>query len=468
MRASAVATLIVSVSVCIGAARAHAQAPEAPAPQPGGLAPQPEPPVPQGSAVFGAADARGLAGRSGRLDLLVHLFGGYDDDVLAQQSSGAPSSQPRLASAAAGLATGVGAAITYTRPGLLFNRPHGKGDFRGWLDSSLRFYPALGSLTGAYHRFGLRLSAPVTRRVTLYGSPRGDYSPRYSFELLSGPPTTDPESPQPSFVTEAGPGPDIDYSVVANNSFRYGVIAGAVIELGTRSSFSVDAGYSKRQSNLADFDLEVRDAGVSLDHQFSRDASLELGYSHVDGTHGTGLSTTAHNIDVGIDYRRPLSRTRRTFLSFNTGSTIAESEVSGRRVQAVGSASLVHYVKRTWTGIAEYRRRLQYVDGFDRPLFGDAITTGFSGLLSRQMELSGRAGYTSGTVGLSASAPRFESYTGSVRLRRALSRQLAGYVEGLFYHYSFDEDAFRPPGLPREFDRVAFRCGLSLWVPLIH
>jgi hypothetical protein len=467
MRASAIATLIVGVSVCVGAAWAHAQAPEAPAPQPGGLVPQPETPAPQGSAVFGAADARGLAERSGRLDLVVQLFGGYDDDVLAQ-SSGAPSSPQRLASAAAGLATGVGAAITYSRPGLLFNRPHGKGDFRGWLDSSLRFYPALGNLTGAYHRFGLRLSAPVTRRVTLYARPRGDYSPRYSFELLSSPLTTGRESPQPSFVTDAGPEPDIDYSVVANNSFRYGVIGGAVIELGTRSTFTVDAGYSKRQSNLANFDMKVRDTGVSFDHQFSREASLELGYSYVDGSHGTGLNTTTHNIDIGIDYRRPLSQTRRTFLSFNTGSAIAESEVSGRRVQAVGSASLVHYVKRTWTGIVEYRRRLQYVDGFDRPLFGDAVITGFNGLLSRQLELSGRAGYTSGTVGLSARAPRFDSYTGSVRLRRALSRKLAGYVEGLFYHYSFDEDSLRPPGLPREFDRVAFRCGLSLWVPLLH
>jgi hypothetical protein len=469
MCASAIATLIVSVSVSVGAARAHAQAPEAQEPPPGGLAPRPQTPAPQGSAIFAAADARGLAERSERLNLLVQLFGGYDDDVLAQQSSGVPpTTQQRLASAAAGLATGVGATITYSQPGLLFNRPQGKGDFRGWLDSSLRYYPALDNLTGAYHRFGLELSAPVTRRVKLYASPRGDYSPRYSFELLSGPATTSAESPQPSFVTDAAPQPGIDYSVVANNSFRYGVAGAALIEVGTRSTLSVDAGYSKRQSNLENFDMEVRDTGVSFDHQFSRDGSLELGYSYVKGVHGTGLETTAHNIDIGADYRRPLSHTRRTFLSFDTGSTIAESEVSGRRVQAVGSASLVHYVKRTWTGKLEYRRRLQYLDGFDRPLFGDAVTTGVNGLLSRRLELSARAAYTSGTVGLSLRAPRFESYTASARLRRALSRTLAGYVEAIFYRYSFDDDAPRPPGLPREFDRLAFRCGLSVWVPLLR
>ena len=352
MRAAAIATLIVSVSVCVGAARAHAQAPEAPAPQPGGLAPQPERPAPQGSAVFGAADARGLAERSGRLDLLVQLFGGYDDDVLAQSPSGSPSSQPRLASAAAGLATGVGASINYSRPGLLFNRPQGKGDFRGWLDSSLRFYPAVGNLTGTYHSFGLRLSAPVTRRVTFFASPHGDYAPRYSFELLSGPLTTSRESPQPSLGTDAGPEPDIDYSVVTNNSFRYGVIGGADIELGTRSSFTVDAGYSKTQSNLANFDMEVRDAGVSFDHQFSRDATLELGYSYSDGSHAyrarhhlaqhrhrdrlsTALDTNPPDLPVvqhGLDHRRVGGeRTSRAGRRLSFAGTLHEANVDGDR-----------------------------------------------------------------------------------------------------------------------------------------
>jgi hypothetical protein len=451
MRASAIALL---VSACM-AGDAYAQTPGS------GL----DPPTPQGSAIFGGADARGLADRPERLDLLLQLFGGYDDDVLAEQSGRAPS-QERLASSAAGLATGLGAALSYSRPGLLFNRPQGKGDFKAFVDSSFRFYPALNNLTGVYHRFGLQLSAPVSRRVTFYASPRADYSPRYSFELLSGPLPVNPESGQPEFTNTEAPASGVDYSVVANNSFRYGVIGGAVVDIGSRSTFTVDGGYTKRTSDLAEFDMEVRNGGFSFEHRFTRNAGLELGYSYVEGDHGSGLDTRAHNVDIGVDYRRPLSQTRRTFVSFNTGSTIAESEISGRRVQAIGSATLTHYMKRTWTAVVEYRRRLQYVDGFDRPLFGDAVTTGFNGLLSRRMELIGRANYTSGIVGLSSGAPRFESYAASLRLRRAISRRIAGYVEGLFYHYKFDEDAVRPPGLPPTFDRLAFRCGLSLWVPL--
>ncbi len=61
---------------------------------------------------------------------------------------------------------------------------------------------------------------------------------------------------------------------------------------------------------------------------------------------------------------------------------------------------------------------------------------------------------------------RFDSYSASARLRRALHRTLAVYVEYLFYQYNFDEVADRPFGLPREFSRNGVRVGLSLWLPL--
>jgi hypothetical protein len=467
MRACATACFIVGLSAA-GQAQAQSQAPEPPATQAPVSVPEgsvPESSVPQGSAIFGAAEGRGLAARTERVDLVIQVFGGYDDDVLAEGSGGAPN-QRRLSSSAAGLATGVGAAITYSRPGLLVNRPGAKGDFKAIADSSIRYYPGLDNLTGQYHRFGLQLSAPVNRRLTLYASPRADYSPRYAFELLSGPLPADPESAPSTFTSEHAPAPAVDYSVVANNSFRYGAVGGAELRLGTQSSLTVDGGYTKRRSDIAAFDMEVRNAGVSFEHRFTRSAGLELGYSYIDGNNASALATRAHNIDIGIDYRRPLSQTRRTFVSFNTGSTVAESEIGGRRMQAIGSASLVHYIKRTWTALVEYRRRLHYVEGFDRPLFGDAVTTGFNGLLSRQMELVVRASYTNGSVGVRANAPRFESYTASARVRRALSRRLAGYAEALFFHYAFDDAALRPPGIPQTFDRVAVRCGLSLWVPL--
>ena len=52
-------------------------------------------------------------------------------------------------------------------------------------------------------------------------------------------------------------------------------------------------------------------------------------------------------------------------------------------------------------------------------------------------------------------------------MRRALTRNLAAYLEYLFYHYDFNEVVDRPAGLPQEFSRNGVRVGLNLWLPLI-
>ena len=69
--------------------------------------------------------------------------------------------------------------------------------------------------------------------------------------------------------------------------------------------------------------------------------------------------------------------------------------------------------------------------------------------------------------GLGQGSARFNSYSGSARVRRAFTRTLAGYVQYLFYHYNFDEAADRPVGLPRTFNRNGVRVGLSMWLPVL-
>lgn len=420
------------------------------------------------SAIFGRAEARGLPEREGSLDLVVQVFGGYDNDVLADQGAGGTPNQERLSTAAGGFVSGVGALLSYSRPGLLYRRQGALGEFSGWVDSSIRYYPGLGNLTGSYHRLGLQLSAPLNRRLTLHASPRAEYSPRYSFRPVQDPTPLNPPADSADFGASEPPASEVDHSVVQNNSFRYGISAGASIAAGAHSTVDFLYGYTKRNSDLPSYDMEVKRAGVSFDHQFARDMSLKLGYARQEGDYGSGLATRAHDLDIGIDYSKPLSQTRKTFLRFNTGSTITDSVATGRSIRAIGSASLVHHMGRTWTAHAQYRRQLRYLDGFDRPLFADTVSTGLGGLLSQRMEFVTRASYSTGTVGLRANAPRFDSVTASARLRRGLTRKLAGYVEALYDHYAFEENAVRPPGLPPTFDRFGVRIGLTLWIPLIN
>ena len=122
---------------------------------------------------------------------------------------------------------------------------------------------------------------------------------------------------------------------------------------------------------------------------------------------------------------------------------------------------------RTWTAQTQYRREIRYIEGFVSPVFSDSATAGVNGLLTRRTDVAVNASYFTGTAGLTRGSPRFSSYSASARLRRALTRTLAAYVEYLFYHYDFDEAAVRPAGVPPQFSRNGVRVGLSLWIPLI-
>jgi hypothetical protein len=87
--------------------------------------------------------------------------------------------------------------------------------------------------------------------------------------------------------------------------------------------------------------------------------------------------------------------------------------------------------------------------------------------MTRRTDLFVNVNYTSGTSALGRDSPRFDSYSASARVRRALTRNLAAYFEYLFYRYDLDDGADRPRGLPQTFSRNGVRVGLSLWLPLI-
>jgi hypothetical protein len=407
-------------------------------------------------ALFGGAEARGV--REGGLALSVLLFGGYDDAVLADQAS----DTPRAASTADGFSSGLGVGLLYARPG-------DRAAVRAWANTAFRYYPGFDDLANTYTQIGLSISAPLNRRLSIYVNPHADYSPRYSLRLFPLPLPVDPEPGSAvSDATEAS-APDVDYSVIRNQIYTYGGNVGADISVTDRSSLALNYAYSKRDSDFALTDMEIQDAGLSYDYLFKRNASLVLGYSFQEGTHrsrGLTLTTQAQSINIGVNYMKPLTRTRRTFMRFHTGSVVTDS-VSGRHLKAIGSASLVHQMGRTWTGQVQYRRDLRYVDGFDRPIFADTVSTAWSGLLARRMELAATAGYFNGTAGVNVNAQRFDSYSAFARLRRSLTRTLAAYAEYYYYYYNFDEGAVRPVGLPARFDRNGVRVGLALWIPLI-
>jgi hypothetical protein len=434
-------------------------------------------------AIFGGTGTR--ADRPGGLDLSAQLFTSYDDDVLADQRESGVD-RPRSVGAD-GLYTGLSLGLQYAHVGRRTN-------FTAQTSNSLNYFPGLDDLTTRYHQAGATLISRFGNRYTLRASPFASYSPSYSMRLFLAPLPVDPDGAG----SMDGPplaAPDVDSTILQRASFRYGGNAELRMLVARHSTLTVGYRYTKTDlsTDLAGDrpidrrgDFDVQSVGATLSHRLSSSASLRLGYELQASTYEGSTTPVARiqNLNIGVDYRKPLSRSRRTFLRFNTGSVITDNtgsvipeeptgsgnseQVEGRRIRATGAASIVHQMGRTWSAQAQYRREVGYLEGFVRPVFSDSANVTLGGLLTRRTDLLLNANYITGTSGLSAGGPRFDSYSASARVRRALGRNLAAYCEYLFYYYDFTQVADRPTGLPQEFSRNGVRVGLSLWLPLTN
>jgi hypothetical protein len=321
--------------------------------------------------------------------------------------------------------------------------------------------------TSIYHQAGLLFAAPIGPRVTLHGGPFAEYSPRYSLRSFPGLPDF---NPTPG-LSISGPmttaGPDFDYTSVLRDTQRYGASIGTNLHITNRATIGLDYGYAHTASEGLT-DRQVRAAGAHAGFKLTRDAWFTAGYSRQTSWYD-GMephTTSTGNIDIGAYFEKPLSLTRRTRLKFGTGAASTGHNRNFLGLRAVGSASLVHQIGRTWSIGADYARGLGYIEGFTEPVFSDSAGAGFGGLLSRRVELSAGTRYFTGTVSTSAAGRAFDTYGAWARIRTGLTRTLAAYAEYRFYHYEFTDAAIRPLGMPANFQRNSVRVGLNLWVPL--
>ena len=409
-----------------------------------------------GPAVFGGTGTR--ADKPGGLDLYAQLFTSYDNAVLADQS-GSGSTRPKGSSSVDGLYPGLSVGLQYARPSRSI-------DFLASGSSSVNYYPDL-DLTNTYHQIALSLTRRFGRRFTLHASPFASYSPHYSMQAFLAPLPVAPGDD--GLIDNAAPAaPDVDSTIIDRRSVRYGGNIELRMLAAKHSTVSVRYGHIKTDSTgISRGDFELQSIGVNFGHMLTRSATLRAGYSIQESTFEGSAAPVSQtqSVNVGVDYRKPLSKSRRTYLRINTGSVIAD-QVVGQQIQVTGLASLVHQMGRTWSAQGQYRRQVGYLEGFVRPVFTDSANVGVRGLMTRRVDVSVNANYITGTDGLRQGSARFDSYSASAMVRRALTQTLAGYIEYLFYHYNFDEAADRPVGLPRTFNRNGVRVGLSLWLPL--
>jgi opacity protein-like surface antigen len=258
----------------------------------------------------------------------------------------------------------------------------------------------------------------------------------------------------------------------ASSSQHYAAYSGVMSfehRLSRRTTFSIDGTYHIRDSSFQGL-RTVRSAGAGISRSLTRDLSLRLGYRYYDAEYdGYGGRAANHVIDVGIDYAHALSISRRTQISFSTGTSADRSAVTNQmRYRAIGSADLTHEIGRTWFASLGYSRGVRFIDSWPEPVFYDGATAQLSGLVTRRLQVFASLRAAFGKQEVFADSSRFHTYYGNTGLSYALSRFINAGVTYAYYQHRFPNSFVLAPGYPSHVSRETVRVYISAWAPLFR
>lgn len=335
----------------------------------------------------------------------------------------------------------------------------------------VRYYPQQQAFLNVSQYAGVGFSASFARRTTISVNQTVAYTPAYFAGWFPSFPAA-----VPGEATAAGG----DYATSDLNALSYETSASfghGLTRAGTLSFFS---SFRSTQFDEASGyeDLQAYSVGGRFDQRLSRYATLRLGYAYRQGQFAfvsTDRQAAFHDLDIGVDYGRPLASFRRTEIDFNVGSSIFSQPIADteQRLQyrLVGRVGVNHGFSRTWRARAEYSRGFGFVEGLPAPVFADAVTGSLDGFLNRRVDVTAMASYSNGTVGtvaISTADQRLIAYTATGRLRVALNRTWAAFGECFYYHYDLGQAVLVPIGVSPFMDRSGVRAGLTLWVPFVR
>jgi opacity protein-like surface antigen len=416
--------------------------PAQPDPQPPGTEARPERPY---RGIF--AGANGALQPPG-LSLLLDGYGGRDTNVLASQHGGGQNPFAGVA----GEFVGGSAALNYlwTRRQSLF-AANAFADVRDYpkLDVPM-FQSYSGSVNGQFP-LGSRFTVDLRQDVMHSSFYQLDFGPRAGV-APSEQPVARPAS------SDRG----------LSESATYGFVSAASVTQTLSPRSTLEYSYTRRQTHYErdGHEFLMNRGDVAFRRGMTRYATLRLGYGYQKADYGSAVPTEIQNIDVGVDYARPLSFSRRTRVGFSIGSSVLTRE-SVNFYRVGGTADVTHEIGRTWALVGAYQRGLQVTDIVPQPLYTDTVTASATGMASRRLDLSFDARYSTGQLTLSSHGRGIQTYGASSTLEYALSERLALYGTYAFYHYSIGQRVDVPIDVPRDVDRHSVRGGVRLWVPLL-
>ncbi len=394
--------------------------------------------------------ASGIGDAEQSLVISFQLGAGYDDNILADE--GISQDMRRAKPGSFGTAS-AGLAWSYNTPRVTAGAAAGTS-------ARLRRGNSFADTIYAGHSASASLATSLWRGSRVSVGQSVAYQPYFVFRLL---PSLDDETLAPS-IDEAH-----EFAVTGDDTLSYGTRAGWSQRLSRRGSLAVGYGRYATDFGGGRADFTSQSASAHYRHSLAQGLGARAGYTRrISDSDAEGRSSVrVHSIDAGIDYNRALSFSRRTTLSFATG-TSAVSDAVDTRYHVTGSAHLVHEIGRTWAAALAYNRSVQFIDVFHEATLADAAVASVNGMFSRQLGFHSMAGITFAHPGQRSRRSDFDTYLATAGVSYGITRNLAVGVDYSFYRYAFAAQAELPAGFSRTMNRQSVRAYLSLWAPLVH
>ena len=286
------------------------------------------------------------------------------------------------------------------------------------------------------HNGGVGFSARIARRTILFVNQGVSYTPASLYGLFAS-----VSVPAPG---DTIPGNTDYYTTSSKPTLTYATTARLTQNFGRRDTllFSYDLQYTDAaETGPLASRLKYYDVGGTWTHPLSTGVGLRAGYTYRSAQYSQTVRANEKDIDLGIDYNRPLSRSRRTTLGFSVGSAADSALLQGinaaevrQQYRLLVNASLTHRMGRTWSLKGSYQRQAGFVAGLVTPMYGNATTLKAEGVLSRRVSLTMTGAATTGdsfvnssTGGVSSlESSRFTTYTGDVQMNVTIRREWAG------------------------------------------
>jgi opacity protein-like surface antigen len=404
------------------------------------------------------------------LILSASLFAAYDNNDV-QGLVDDQTNTPWLIHSGAYQGANVGLDYAFSKVGQRVN-------FGGHLGGRLSYYrrtdrSRLLPSNGADVSLGWRL----TSKLTFSARQSASYTSNYNRTLARG--------FARDLVDDIALPEDDGFDLFELRAVRLASLVGLSQTIGRYASLS--GTYQLRQVEILDSDVpdtqfddrksQIGTVSLQYSRPMTRHATLALGYAlrGSDNQRSGGEPQLLHNVNAGVNYGRALSFSRRTSLSFSTGSAIAvldrvdDAAVQDRRTRAylTGNAALVHEIGRSWTATLGYSRALRSWDELDQLYFTQDLSLRLAGLFSRRLSFSTAAWWADSSL-QNQRGGTHRGYAANARAQYALARLLAVYAQYNYYHYRFSDALAVADRFPRQLDRQGVRVGLTTYVPLMR